>query len=158
MNRARLRQFLYSKALYQDEIRFFARLDGNLEDERNWHGKSLCIPLGWDISQVQMFITRYRLKLEQPSHLENCFRMIEAGRFALTAVNIRVGERLRAQLKLRWIGPVGSTIAQDKNYLIVSRTHPRATQLIDAFNRGLEQIRRNGRYRQILENAALQNR
>ncbi|QKE64117.1 transporter substrate-binding domain-containing protein [Aquipseudomonas campi] len=157
MNDERQQQFLYSQPLYQDQIRFFARLDGTSVDERNWQGMRLCIPDGWDIGQLQQQIERFRLQLERPSDMLNCMRMIDAGRVDLTAVNRMVGQNLLDGLQLQHrIGPVGSVIATDLNFLIVSRKHPQARELIANFDEGLRVIRSNGVYSQILQQSANQ--
>lgn len=157
MNDERRQQFLYSQPLYQDQIRFFARLSGSGVDERHWQGKRLCIPAGWDIGQLQRQIERFQLELERPSDMVNCFNMLDAGRIELTAVNRMVGQNLLDGLQLQHrIGPVGDVIATDLNFLIISREHPQARELIADFNEGLRAIRSNGVYSRILQQAASQ--
>lgn len=154
MNDERKLQFLYSQPIYRDQIHFFARSDSPLRDEQQWFGKTLCIPDGWDIKQLQQQIEHYRLRLNRPSDIENCLLMVEAGRVDLTAVNRMVGDSLAKELHLgHGIGPVGNAITTDLNYFIVSRTHPQASKLIEDFNRGLETIRQNGSYERILQDS-----
>jgi polar amino acid transport system substrate-binding protein len=156
MNKQRQEQFLFSQPIYIDHVRFFARLDQGLDADRRWHGKRLCIPDGWDITQVQRQIDHYQLQVEQPSDIANCFHMVEAGRVDLTAINRMVGNHVLEELPAGHnIGVVGEEIALDVNYLIIPRSHPRAPQLLAEFNKGLRRIKQNGRYLNILEAAGL---
>ncbi|WP_166366880.1 substrate-binding periplasmic protein [Pseudomonas akapageensis] len=155
MNEERKQHFLYSHPIYQGQIRFFALLDSPMADTRQWYGKTLCIPDGWDTTQLLQPIEHYGFKLERPSDIENCLLMVGSGRVELTAINPMVAGSLNRRLHLEHkVVPVGEVIATDLNYLIVPRVLPDAVQLIDDFNRGLEHIHENGRYREIIENAA----
>ncbi|MNF39065.1 Bacterial extracellular solute-binding protein, family 3 [compost metagenome] len=155
MNDERKLRFLYSQPIYQGQIRFFARRSGSLADTSQWYDKTLCIPDGWDTTQLQQPITHYRFKLERPSGIENCLLMVGNGRVDLTAINPMVGASLARKLQVEHkISPVGEVIATDLNYLIVPRSLPNAGKLIEDFNKGLQRIRDNGRYEQILEHAA----
>lgn len=155
MNEERRQLFLYSEPIYQGEIRFYAQQGNHMSDTRHWYGKTLCIPDGWDTDQLLEPINRYGFKLERPSDIENCLLMVGSGRVDLTAINPIVGGSLNSKLHLEHkVVPVGEDIATDLNYLIVPRVRPNADKLIDDFNRGLKHIRENGRYREILEDAA----
>ncbi len=155
-NAEREQLFLYSQPLHDDRIRFFARLDSELDLAENWQGRILCIPAGWDASQVQAQIDRYQLRLERPNDMDNCFRMLAAGRLDLTVLNEQVAQSMLQRLgdDQPAIVPVGAEVARDRTYFIVSRDYPQAEQLIAAFNNGLARLKADGRYARLLGKAA----
>lgn len=143
--------FLYSEPIFTDLFRLFVRKsDGK---ERNWNEKSICIPLGYDTTQIQSFTTEHKIILERPSEIANCFNMLNAGRVEAVWVSELVGFDTAKTLFGRSSGIyplemnlVGST----KYYFIISRKWPDSEKWLARFNTGLKLIQKNGTYKQIL--------
>ena len=155
-NAEREELFLYSEPIRVERIRFFARLDRELDQAKSWQGLRLCIPDGWDTASLQQQIVDLNLQLVRPNDMENCFRMLAADRVQLAALNQDVAQSLL--LRLGDLGvpivPVGAEVVADVSYFIVSREFPDAEQLIADFNRGLALFKQSGGYERLLEKSA----
>lgn len=152
-NREREQDLLYSTPLHRDRIRFFASTSGRGMMQQDWTGQIACVPQSFDLSQIDEALKRYRFRLERPTSLESCFRMLSANRVDLVPINERVGRLLTRTLlgANSTVTAVGEPAASDITYFVIPRKWPGAQQLMDDFNRGLAAIRADGRYKQITE-------
>lgn len=144
--------FLYSDPIYTDRFRLFVRKSQLRQTE--WTKKRLCIPLGYDTTQIEGFTSANDMSLERPSEISNCFQMLERERVDA----IWVSELVAADTARALFGPTAQTNALnihvgDENhyYLIVSKALPGAGAWMSKFNAGLKQIRGNGSYKKIVE-------
>lgn len=144
--------FLYSDPIYTDRFRLFVRKSQLRQTE--WTKKRLCIPLGYDTTQIESFTSANEVTLERPSEIGNCFQMLERERVDA----IWVSELVAADTVRALFGPAAQTSALnihigDENhyYLIVSKALPGADAWMSKFNAGLKQIRGNGSYKKIVE-------
>ena len=144
--------FLYSEPIYTDRFRLFVRK--SQKGQTDWTKKRLCIPLGYDTTQIQGFTSANGVTLERPPEISNCFQMLVHER----ADAIWVSELVAADTVRTLFGPAAQTHAlnihvgnENHYYLIVSKTLPGADAWVSKFNAGLKQIRANGSYQKIVE-------
>lgn len=144
-------EFLYSRPIYADRFRMFVRKTAGLPVR--WNQKLLCIPLGYDTTQVQSFVQEHQMRLAQPPEINHCFKMLQVGRVDAVWVSQLVGWATRNQL----FGKNSGIEAMDLNlvgstdyFLIVSRKYPDAQSWLDRFNAGLKRIKDDGTYQRIV--------
>lgn len=150
-NPEREAEFFYSEPFYIDKIRLFARKES--AKMTDWNGKSICVPIGYDVSYLHALTTRYKLALERPPEMKFCYMMLNTLRVDAIWSSEQVGFRLLKELfgDADSIRPLDSEVSKDVDYyLIVSRKHPEAHVWLQKFNRGLQQMRKDGSYRKLL--------
>lgn len=144
-------EFLYSMPIYGDQFRLFVRQD--TDTKRSWTHKKLCVPMGYDTSQINAFTREHRITIEQPSKISNCFKMLHGARVdAVWASELVAYETIQSVLgRDAGIQASDLTLVRENEYfLIVSRKLPQAQMWIDRFNEGLKTIKENGAYRRIV--------
>ena len=143
--------FHYSEPIYTDHFRMFA----NRSDQPHpgWMTKRVCIPLGYDSTQIDDFITKNKIAVERPSSISNCFNMLHARRVDAVWASQLVGSDTLVAL----FGSAAGTDALDigfkgnsNYYIIISRKRPDATQWLAKINAGLKAIKADGTYKKIL--------
>ncbi|AVO53354.1 amino acid ABC transporter substrate-binding protein [Ectopseudomonas mendocina] len=149
-------EFLYSAPLYIAEQHVFSRAGDRIEldDLPRLHGKHLCYPLGWQPPlAVQALIEQGVLRRHSPLGLKECARLL-----LLQRDDLFISDRHLGESALRSTGAAAnqfhrSTSAFRSNTLhfIVSRQHPRATELIERFDRGLAALKARGEYQRLIE-------
>ena len=144
-NEERQKNFLYSNVLHEDKIRFFGEKETKLQKAK------VCYPHDWDLSQFGFALKKYNMEIiARPNSIDQCFLMISTKRLDFTFVNETVGFYKINELGLRKliIGRDEIT-ADDYTYLIVGKSNPKSKAILSEFNKGLDIIKRNGRYLQI---------
>jgi polar amino acid transport system substrate-binding protein len=126
----------------------------------NWRNKSVCVPVGYDISRFGPWQAQYQLKLERPIDAKSCFQMLLSHRVDIVPMDEWVGQFISNQLmagkRIRYELP-SAPIRIDEYHLVVARTLPGAAQWIARINRGLAIIRQNGSYERILSRDRIAN-
>lgn len=156
LNDERQKDILYSDPLHKDQIAFFVRRNSVEENPRSWQGKTLCIPSGWDLKQIENLTQKYQFKLIRPPELQNCMQMTSLSRADLTAVNQMVGNILIAKT---FPGPtpplvqVSEETTRDFTYFVVSRKYTKAQELIEKFNATLKKLTQDGSYDHLIRAA-----
>jgi len=143
--------FLYSHALYTDTIRLFAL--GNATLPVRWSGKSICVPLGYGIQQIQAFALANAARLERPPSMVNCFQLLQLGRVQGVWSSELVAEQVTRPLRAAGLQYKPLMLDVDypvDYYLIVPRVHPDAAGVISRFNAGLALVRKSGVVKKIL--------
>ena len=143
--------FLYSHALHTDTIRLFAL--GTATLPVRWSGKSICVPLGYGIHQIQAFALAHAARLERPVNMVNCFQLLQLGRVQGVWSSETVAEQVTRPLRANGLRYKPLMLDVDypvDYYLIVPRTHPDAAGVIARFNAGLAQARKSGVVKKIL--------
>lgn len=143
--------FIYSDEIYRDHFDIFVLAD--MAKQANWKERTLCIPRGYDQTQIAQFIALNSLRIETPADIESCFMMLKAQRVSgvwvselVAAQAIRqvfAAEGVVVSAKLHLVGDVGY-------YLIASRGSAKSAPWIAQFNAGLKKIRSNGSYQRIV--------
>lgn len=145
-NAEREAEFLYSEPIYIDRVRLFAIGGGSVDDD--WHGRTVCLPVGYDMEQTRGWMARQHVAIEQPPRLEDCFHMLASHRVDAVPISEAVGNTMVVQMYGRGntIHPLDGVLGSDITHFIVSRRRVDAQAWIDRFNRGLALIHANGTY------------
>ncbi|MBB1521128.1 substrate-binding periplasmic protein [Aquipseudomonas guryensis] len=149
-------EFLYSEPLYEVTQRVFTRRGMMLEPDNLQHfiGKRLCYPLGWlPPAALKPLLEQNQLQRHEPPDLLTCAKLLALGRDDFFVADSLLGQQA---IHLSGLDPgqfdsSQAVVSKHSLHFIVPRNHPRATQLIDDFNRGLQQLMANGEYQRILQ-------
>lgn len=116
-------------------------------------GLVMCVPLGFAVNTaIEPLVKSGAVQVRQNADVEGCLRQMLVGR-----IDVFVGEEIMVAqtMRLRFGGEAafkrGSVpVKQIPHYLIVGKANPRAAAILEAFNRGLEQVRADGRWQEIV--------
>ncbi len=149
-NEERQKHFLYSNVLHEDKIRFFGEKNSKLEKAK------VCYPHDWDLSQFGFALKKYNMEIiARPNSIDQCFLMISTKRLDFTFVNETVGFYKINELGLhKNIVGRDEVTADDNTYLIVGKSNPKSRWILSEFNKGLDIIKKNGRYFKIKQTYA----
>ncbi|OYT92425.1 MAG: hypothetical protein CFE43_08215 [Burkholderiales bacterium PBB3] len=148
--------FLFSNSLHTDTIRLFALSNATLPVR--WSGKSICVPLGYGIQQIQAFALANAARLERPASMVNCFQLLQLGRVQGVWSSEIVAEQVTRPLRASGLQYKPLMLEVDypvDYYLMVPRVHPDAAGVIARFNTGLALARKSGAVKKILSPLAL---
>jgi polar amino acid transport system substrate-binding protein len=92
----RLQEFLYSEPLHVVHEVFYVRRDATIRyaQDEDLTGLTVCRPLGYLLRDIQPLLDAKIITVQQPSQLENCFRMLEHKRVDLVVINETVGKEV----------------------------------------------------------------
>lgn len=142
---------LPQQPLFSDDILLWARRDqaDAITDFSRLDGKRVAVTLGYEYGPI---LDRHR-GIERISVRRdlNGFLMLQRQRVDFTAAYRGTAQALfveHPELAGQFT-PV-AVLHRPQLYLSVSRHHPLATEVLERFDRGMQQLHRNGRYRQIL--------
>jgi len=150
-------QFLYSEPIFTDSFRLLAlKTDAKTRD---WKGAAICVPLGYDTTQIESFVASNTISIERPTEISHCIKMLNAGRVKAVWASELVGMGAaknelgsKADIEALDIGFKVDT----KYYFIVAKSLPNASKWAGQFNAGLKEIQKNGSYKKILERFSVQ--
>ncbi len=123
--------------------------DTNLyETEEDFRGKAYCNPHGYaDFGIVENLMDRNQLRRETPGRMEQCFKMLRLKRidFVYAAHSQAVDALGRSRIPMDAVRR-SKPLSKMPHHVIVAKDLPRATEIIEAFNKGLKMLRVSGRY------------
>lgn len=120
----------------------------NLDTFRGLH---YCAPLGYATAPVfDALILEKKLHLERPADLASCAKMVAAGRADFFVEDLRTGHDAIKDLA-HVIQPSREPVGTMTYHLIASKSTAGSQQVIDAFNRGLAILKRNGEWASIVK-------
>jgi polar amino acid transport system substrate-binding protein len=141
--------FLYSEALYAQINRPYVLAASPLQASElgDLAGKTMCFPHGYFLTgKLKEMIDQGSLKLEAPDSMEQCFKMLQAGR--VDFVNSIDTQARAAAMHLfgsiNAVKSLGVILAEASDNLIVSRQHPDHDRILADFNRGLALLKASG--------------
>jgi polar amino acid transport system substrate-binding protein len=149
--------FFYSESIFTDRFRMFV----NKKDAKNsdWKGATICVPIGYDTTQIEGFTSSNKMYVERPPEISDCFKMLAIDRVKLIWASELVGMDIAKNL----LGSKANVVALDlgllsesKYYFIVSKSLPNAAEWISRFDAGLKIIQKNGTYQKILTQFSVQ--
>ncbi len=155
-------EFLFSKPIFEMLELLFTRADKPLvfEKDEDMPGHTLCRPAGYfthDLdSPERQWLKKKLIKLEQPQSVKACFEMLMNGEVDAVAMNDFTGRETLASMDL-----TDKVIALPRElsigglHVLVHKTHPRATIMINAINNGLAAIQKTGEYDAIMDKQLL---
>lgn len=149
-NKERQEAFWFSKPIYTDTIRLFAK-EGALR-EIDWNGKAICVPLGYNTEQIQKFASERQARLERPVDMASCFEMLLLDRVYAVWSSEAVAEAVTAPIRSKGLRYKSLMLSVDYTvdyFLIFPRTQPDSKEWLARFNAGLAQIQRNGTYARL---------
>ncbi|VXA94447.1 substrate-binding periplasmic protein [Pseudomonas sp. 8O] len=149
-------EFLYSAPIYVAEQYIFSRAGDHIEldDLPTVSGRRLCYPLGWQPPvAIQQLIDQGVLHRHSPLGLQECARLLLLQRDDLFVADRNLGDSaLRSTgAELSKFHRSQTAFQSNTLHFIVSRQHPRAAELIERFNRGLEALKTSGEYQRLIE-------
>lgn len=149
-------EFLYSAPLFGAEQHVFSRAGDAIElaDLPRQQGRRLCYPLGWQPPEmIRQLLEQEVMSRHSPQGLNECARLLLLERDDLFIADIRLGESaLRSTgAPLRAFHRSESILGHSTLHLIVPRSHPRAAELIERFNRGLAALKESGEYQRLID-------
>jgi len=151
-------EFLFSKPVFEVLIVLFTRTDGPLvfENDSDLEGKRLCRPSGYfthDLERVgREWLSRKVIELKQPQSVKDCFDLLLAGEVDGVTTDDFTGRDALARLGYQdRIKQQEREISLEALSVIVHKTHPRATILINRVNQGLAALHESGRYDEIMD-------
>lgn len=150
-NAEREANFLFSSVLLSDNIRMFGLSTMGMTPQ--WAGKSICVPLGYNIQQVQRFAMAQSAQLERPASMLDCFQLLQLGRVQAVWSSETVAEYITRPLRAAGLKykPLHSDADYTVDYfLIVPKTHPDAANLVQRFNLGLATIQKSGVFKKLM--------
>lgn len=158
-NEERKQKFQYSDVLYPTTSYFYT-----LESSKTatpsvaaWKGKTLCRQRAFDLENARPFIQKYQWKVERPENSDDCMKMLKEGKVDLMP-GIDVIFQLHAKRLFgsnKGFAPIKGLSYKSDLYIILDKENPKARPILDAFNKGLSQIKASGEYRRILERHGL---
>lgn len=153
-SRDRAQAMLYSDAMFSVTTRVFFNKDHRFRYHNvdSLDGKLFCNPRGYILyDEIRERVERGTLKMEEPSDMASCARMVAAGRadflisdtFTLQDVAVKFGvwEKLEASNKI---------FAEKANHLIVGRNTKGGAEFIEKFNQSLRDFKKSPRFYKLI--------
>ncbi len=144
----RLEEFHFSDPLYTIVTRFFVRADADLVFERDadLKGLTVCKPLGYNLTDIQVFLDQDIIKLQRPNTMESCFSMLRLGRVDLVPINEHVGWEVACHVSAGedLFRVLDKSLQEDGLHFIVSKQHPEALDILQRFNAALQNMSNDG--------------
>lgn len=138
-NAEREKDFLFSEPFYvvTRNLYYLAKSDINPTALSSLKGKKLCVPLGFAVAQELVdMVEKREVSTQSPLGLAQCVEMLARGRVdAFTAAGDAGAEAIATATVKEDI--LNKIIGKSEYYLLVPKKTPHASDLIDAFNRGL---------------------
>ncbi|WP_169569873.1 substrate-binding periplasmic protein [Sneathiella limimaris] len=129
-------------------------IDFKVETTEDLAGRLICYPFGYALPEgIAKLEARGELNLVRPKTAIGCLEIVLEGRSDATVTTEHVVGWLSQQLNLdisglRFLKEIINP--GDQYYLIVSKSYPKAKDLLARFNTGLAKIKANGKYDNIL--------
>lgn len=150
----RKRDFLFSKPVFRVHGFVYVRSDSpiNAESLEELKGYTYCNPLGFADGRAvaQMEVEGHITRLS-PASLENCFKMLVAGRVDFIKTNPHVAHYMANQHDLSTddIRALTFIVETETLHVMIPRTHANGKALIQAFNQALTRMEETGQTREL---------
>ena len=153
----RQRQFLFSKPIFRKidsgwQWSGTKRRIRDVDDPEAIEGLRFCLPFDFAAPvSIRKLLLEDRITLHRAANLTGCFAMLHVGR-----VDVTLAGRDQAAESIAAIGaPPGdfhksNLTAEIHGRLIVGKNHPRAAEIIAAFNRGLERFEATTEFAELM--------
>lgn len=157
-NEEREKDFLYSDVLIKlQEVVFIKSTSKkyNFSDTPGLAGSTICLPLGWaPAKKLEEMIKNGKIKKVSPKNISNCVKMVESER-----ADYFISDEAQGLAALKSGGvPAGSVIlapgpafSDNSLYFVAGKNVPGSKDIIAAFNKGLEALRKSGAYDKIVK-------
>ncbi|MGH1444896.1 MAG: transporter substrate-binding domain-containing protein [Cognatishimia sp.] len=155
---ARCENFHFSDPMFELLVLMFTDKNRPLKFEKpeDLFGKTFCRPQGYELylfdEQGRNWLRDGKIKVEHPLTTDECYEMVLAGKADAVVMNEFTG---RAHIKELGLSDrfdvVPQPIAIQALHVIIHKSHPEASQLLDMVNTALRSIREDGTYQAIIE-------
>lgn len=151
-------QFLFSTPIFQMLEVLFTRNEQPLkfETDDDMIGHTLCRPSGYFTHDLERpgreWLKKNLVKLEQPQSVKDCFELLMAGKVDAVAMNDFTGRETVAKMGLQdKVTPLPRELSVEGLHVLIHKTHPRATILMNSLNKGLKTVQDSGEYDAIMD-------
>lgn len=151
-------QFLFSTPIFQMLEVLFTRNDTPLKFDKDddMIGHTLCRPSGYFTHDLERpgreWLKKNLIKLEQPQSVKECFDLLMAGKVDAVAMNDFTGRETVAKMGLQdKVAPLPRELSVEGLHVLIHKTHPRATILLNYVNKGLKALQESGEYDAIMD-------
>lgn len=149
--------FHFSEPLMLMPIMLFARQDNQFkfENDDDILGKSLCRPKGYfthDLDSAdRRWISDNKITFVAGDTPSACFQMVADGTVDAATINLFTGASTILNMGLRnQIVPLEKPVSEQGLHVVISKRHWRGTAHLYRINAGLDALRKDGRYQEIV--------
>ncbi|MEO9897047.1 MAG: transporter substrate-binding domain-containing protein [Paracoccaceae bacterium] len=125
--------------------------------DADMHGRTLCRPAGYfthDLNRAdRRWLSDGLVKLEQPATVGDCFALLTEGKVDAVAINEFTGRTAIRSLNLGGRVDVlqSRPLSIEGLHVLVHKDHPDADALLEMVNAGLQTVKDNGEYQNIVD-------
>ena len=148
-------EFYFSESLFDMLIVLFKRSDDkrSLSSDDELHGMRLCRPAGYytfDLTRRGL-IPGETIELERPQAVGDCFHKLVDGEVDFVTLNQFTGQSAIREFGYGDIVSASEQLADTLGlHMVIHREHPEAIKLLRQFDGGLSELRKSGRYDEIV--------
>ncbi len=156
-NAERERDFLFSESFFTLDRRMYFRSGSavNPADPSTFKGKTYCSPVGHTLyKEFTSLVEHKELNVQTAPNHASCAKMMAAARVDFFVTTADAGELAMAKAGLAEPLPY-DPFGKSENHLLIAKTHPKARELMDAFNKGIAALKAKGDWARIISQHAL---
>ncbi len=149
--------FHFSDPLMLLPIMLFVREDNQFRftGDDDVIGRSLCRPKGYfthDLDRTdRRWLSEGKIDLVVGDSPRDCFRMVQDGAVDAATVNLFLGANLIVDMGLRnKVVPLERPLSEEGLHVVISKRHWRGTAHLYRINAGLANLKKDGRYQEIV--------
>jgi len=149
--------FHFSEPLMLMPIMLFVRDDNQFtfDDDADVLGRSLCRPKGYfthDLDRKdRRWLSEDKISFVQGDSPRDCFERVQRGEVDAATVNLFLGASVILDMGLRnKIVPLERPLSEEGLHVVISKRHWRGTTHLYRINAGLQNLKKDGRYQEIV--------
>ncbi|MEL7114767.1 MAG: transporter substrate-binding domain-containing protein [Pseudomonadota bacterium] len=153
----RCKHFHFSEPLMLMPIMLFVREDNQFrfQDDGDIHGRSICRPKGYfthDLDRSdRRWISDGKITFVQGDSPGDCFYKVLVGEVDAATVNLFLGASVILEMGLRnKVVPLERPVSEEGLHVVISKAHWRGTTHLYRINAGLQALKSDGRYQEIV--------
>lgn len=155
----RCENFEFSDPMFEMLVLLFtdARRPINFREDADIEGKTLCRPKGYYTHDLDKdgrnWLAQGKITLTQPVSVADCFELLSEGQVDAVALNEFTGRSAIKDLGLGNSVDIVQTrpLSIEGLHVVVHKSHPDAAVLVQTINDGLQAIKENGVYQDIID-------
>ena len=158
-DRYRCANFYFSDPMFEMLILLFTDRQRpiSFRDDSDIEGKTLCRPNGYFTHDLDKngrnWVKDEKITLVRPVSVSDCFELLTEGKVDSVALNEFTGRRAVKDLELSSRVEIVQSrpLSIEGLHVLVHKTHPDAEAMLTTINSGLDKIKTNGVYQQIID-------
>jgi len=150
--------FHFSKPVFEILALFFTRKDSSFQftSDAEVAGKRLCRPSGYFTFDLDKdgrnWVKEEKVTLLRPQSVDECFQMLARNEVDAVTINEFTGREAVRKLSMTdEVRTIEKPVSVLNLHVIIPKTHPRAKVLLAKVNAALDDIRKSGKYGEIVE-------